>query len=331
MTDLTELIRSIPEGSPAHEPSGAPPGMGLTTVTLSPGRLAVRRFLRHRLAVASLIILSIIVLICILSPITARYSVLTQVPGLGDFKPPQRAAWFGTDRAGRDLYSRMVYGGRVSIFIGVMVALASSLVGTTVGAIAGYRGGLIDNILMRITDLFLAFPLLVALLVMRNMFAEVSWLEWLFGDIKSVRFMVVLLSMIAWMPTARVVRGVVLQLKEREFVEAARALGATDRRIVIRHLIPNSLGPIVVAMTTTVAIAILTESTLSFFGYGVSASIGQTSWGNLLTDSRGVIQAGFWWVSLFPALALVVTVLCINFIGDGLRDAFDPKQQRMRA
>jgi ABC-type dipeptide/oligopeptide/nickel transport system permease subunit len=153
----------------------------------------------------------------------------------------------------------------------------------------------------------------------------------LFGDIKSVRFMVVLISMIAWMPVARIVRGVVLQLKEREFVEAARALGATDRRIVLRHLIPNSLGPIVVAMTTTVAIAILTESTLSFFGFGVSAEVGQTSWGNLLTDSRGVIQAGYWWIALFPALALVITVLCINFIGDGLRDAFDPKQQRIRA
>ena len=329
MTDISELIaQGVPPPDPTQDPTT---GLGITDVTLSPGRLAFRRFLRHRLAVVSMIVLGLLILFVLLSPITSRYSVLTQVPGLGNFKPPQSAAWFGTDRAGRDLYSRMIYGGRVSIFIGVMVALVSGIIGTAVGAISGFRGGWIDNVLMRITDLFLAFPLLVALLVMRNMFASVEWLKWLFGDIKSIRFMVVLISLIAWMPAARVVRGVVLQLKEREFVEAARALGASDRRIVLRHLIPNSLGPIVVAMTTTVAIAILTESTLSFFGFGVSAEVGQTSWGILLTDARGTIQAGYWWVALFPALALVITVLCINFIGDGLRDAFDPKQQRMRA
>ena len=151
-------------------------------------------------------------------------------------------------------------------------------------------------------------------------------MSWLFGDLNSIRFMVVLLSFVGWMATARIVRGTVLSLKEREFVEAARALGASDTRIIMRHLVPNSLGPIVVAMTTTVAAAILTEATLSFFGYGVSAAEGKSSWGNLLADADGAITTQRWWLAVFPSLALIITVLAINFVGDGLRDAFDPKQ-----
>ena len=325
--------------APTH-PGEAPPDAdlqaeGLETVSLTPGRLALRRFFRHRVAVVSLVILGFITLLVLFAPITARYeeaeAIAPQVTTEIINKPPSAEAWFGTDSIGLDLYSRIIWGGRVSIWIGIWVAVLAGLVGTVIGAVAGYRGGVLDDVLMRITDLFLAFPLLVALLVMRNLFASQEWLKWLFGDLNSPRFVIMLLMFVAWMTVARIVRSSVLSLKEREFVEAARALGATDRRIMIRHLIPNCLGPIIVAMTTTVAVAIITESTLSFFGFGVSRGEGHASWGNLLADSQGVVQAGYWWIALFPGVALVLTVLCINFIGDGLRDAFDPKQTKTRA
>jgi peptide/nickel transport system permease protein len=176
--------------------------------------------------------------------------------------------------------------------------------------------------------LFLAFPLLVTLLVLRNAFNEIPALSWLFGELNSIRFIVVLLSFVGWMGVARIVRGVVLSLKEREFVEAAKAVGASNRRIIVRHLIPNSIGPILVAMTTAVVAAIVAESALSFFGYGVDPGQGKASWGNLLAASKGSVQSGFWWMPLFPSLVFVITILCVNFIGDGLRDAFDPKQDK---
>jgi peptide/nickel transport system permease protein len=330
-----EIFQATPE-----VPSEAPPDVdveaqGLDEKPMTPGRLALRRFIRHRLAFGSLIVLLIISLFVIFAPVTARHAesepLKTPVTAEIQNQAPSGDAWFGTDSIGLDVYSRVIWGGRVSIWIGIWVAIFSAAVGTVIGALAGYRGGWVDDILMRITDLFLAFPLLVALLVLRNVFANLEWLKFLFGELNSSRFVIVLLSCVAWMTVARIVRGSVLSLKEREFVEAARALGATDRRIMLRHLIPNSLGPIIVAMTTTVAVAIITESTLSFFGFGVSRAEGHASWGNLLADSEGVVQAGYWWLALFPALALVVTVLCINFIGDGLRDAFDPKQAKSRA
>jgi len=244
------------------------------------------------------------------------------------YNAPSSEAWFGTDDLNRDVYSRVIWGGRISLFIGIAVALSASIIGTLIGAFAGFRGGLIDDLLMRATDLFLAFPLLVSLLVLRNAFDKISWLSWLFGDLNSMRFIVVLLSVVGWMGVARIVRGVVLSLKEREFVEAAKALGSSNRRVILRHLIPNSIGPILVAMTTAVVGAIVAESTLSFFGYGVNPGEGKASWGNLLASSKGAVQSGFWWIPVFPGTVFVVTILCINFIGDGLRDAFDPKQDK---
>lgn len=333
MTEV-ELLHAPPADPGLPPPDVDVDAQGLDEKPLAPGRLAVRRFIRHRLAMGSLIVLGIISLFVLLAPITTRHAesepVRQPVTAEVENQPPSADAWFGTDSIGLDLYSRIIWGGRVSIWIGIWVAIASSVIGTLVGAIAGYRGGLLDDILMRVTDLFLAFPLLVALLVLRNVFASQSWMKIFFGELNSPRFVIVLLTLVAWMTVARIVRSSVLSLKEREFVEAARALGATDRRIMIRHLIPNSLGPIIVAATTTVAVAIITESTLSFFGFGVSRAEGHASWGNLLADSQGVVQAGYWWLALFPGLALVITVLCINFIGDGLRDAFDPKQAKTR-
>ena len=274
----------------------------------------------------------LIALWIILAPITARYGeieILAPFNGKRGFNPPGSKAWFGTDELNRDLYSRVIWGGRVSLFIGLTVAVFSSIIGTAVGAIAGYRGGLIDDVLMRTTDLFLAFPTLVLLLVMRNLFDNISLLSWLFGDLKSIRFIIVLLVALSWMSVARIVRGAVLSLKEREFVEASVALGSSAPRIVLRHLIPNAIGPIIVSLTTSVVAAIVAESTLAFFGFGIDP-VYRTSWGGLLGAAKGQVLTGKWWMIVFPGTIFVVTIMCINFIGDALRDAFDPKQGQGR-
>jgi peptide/nickel transport system permease protein len=296
--------------------------------SLSPGRMALKRFLHHKVAVFFTVVFLIIVLFVIFAPWTSRYPENFRLPAINGkvaTSPPSSQAWFGTNSKNFDLYSQLIWGGRVSLFIGLMVAIVSSLLGTAVGALAGFKGGRLDDILMRVTDLFLAFPTLVLLLVLRNLFNNVTWLSWLFGDLKSVRFMVVLLVSITWMAVARIVRGVVLSLREREFVEAAVALGSSSRRIVIKHLIPNSIGPIIVALTTSVVGAIVAESTLSFFGFGIDP-VTRTSWGTLLADAKGGVITGQWWLVVFPASVFVLTILCINFMGDALRDAFDPKQ-----
>jgi peptide/nickel transport system permease protein len=171
----------------------------------------------------------------------------------------------------------------------------------------------------------------VALLVLRNMFQKITALKFLFGSLNSIRFIVVLLSFFGWMGVARIVRGAVLSLKEREFVEASRALGAKTSRIIVRHILPNTIGPLLAATTLSVVGAIGAESTLSFFGYGLDPSRGKTSWGNLLSDAKGAVITGKWWMVVFPSVVFVFVMMCINFVGDGLRDAFDPKQDKGRA
>lgn len=307
---------------------------GLTGESLSPGRLAMRRFLHNPRAMISFVVLLIITTMVFFAGFFAPYAEtqrLDPIDGERLFVAPNGLAWFGTDDLNRDLYSRILYGGQVSLFIGISVALTACFIGTMIGAIAGYRGGKFDDILMRVTDIFLAFPILVSLLVIRNVLAEVAGVSAIMGEKTSVRFMVILLSLVGWMAVARIVRGTVMQLKEREFVEAARAAGASGPRIMFRHLIPNSLGPIMVALTLSVVGAILAEATLSFFGYGPSPGEGQATWGNLVAASDGQVLTGHWWLVLFPCAVLVLTILTINFIGDGLRDAFDPKANRGRA
>jgi len=240
--------------------------------------------------------------------------------------PPNAQFWFGTDSIGRDLYSRILYGGRVSLLVGIASAISAGIIGTAIGAFAGFRGGQIDNMLMRGTDLFIGLPLLVVLIIMRLLPEKQPWAATVLGQPGSKRLMITLISLVAWMTTARLVRGVVLSLKEKEFIEAARAVGARDRRIILRHLVPNTIGPIVVAMTFIVAAAIGLESTLSFFGFGLDPT--QASWGNLLADAGTNIITKKWWLVLFPGLVLLITILCINFMGDGLRDALDPKQEK---
>ena len=307
---------------------------GLSTESRSPFRLALGRFRRNWVAMVALVILTIVVLACLFPSIPARYGETERLPVTDTTfinSPPSAKAWFGTDDLNRDLYSRIFYGGRVSIIIGISVALIACTVGAIIGAIAGYRGGKFDDVLMRITDVFLAFPILVSLLVLRNVLAEIPLIASVMGEKSSTRFMVILLAVVSWMAVARIVRGEVLGMKEREYVEAARSIGASGPRIVFRHLIPNALGPIMVALSLAVVGAILAESTLSFFGYGPSPGEGRTTWGLLIGQSKRTILSGYWWLVVFPCVFLVITIVCINFVGDGLRDSFDPKANKDRA
>ena len=302
---------------------------GLDVQTLTPRQLAWRRYRRHKAAMASTVVFGVLVIMVVFAPVFARYGVNEAVfpisEGPNQFLEPQAVAWFGTDDIGRDIYSRLLYGMRTSIFIGVATGIIATIIGAAVGSISGMRGGKLDDGMMRGTDVFLAFPFLVAIIVVREFIGGLSFLEPVIGDKTSVRFIIFLLAIFAWMGVARLVRGQVLSLKEREFIEAARAVGASERRIIMSHLIPNSIGPILVALTITVIGAIVAESTLAFFGFGPQPGSGGTSLGNLVLLSRGGATQGNWWLVVFPCGALVLLAICINFIGDGLRDAFDPK------
>ncbi|MFM8310577.1 MAG: ABC transporter permease, partial [Ilumatobacteraceae bacterium] len=241
------------------------------------------------------------------------------------FLPPQSLAWFGTDSIGHDIYSRLIWGVRTSMYIGIASAILSVIIGTAIGAVAGLRGGKFDDIIMRVTDIFLAFPFIVAIVIMRQFLGNVPWLLPVIGEVSSIRFIIFLFAFFGWMGVARLVRGQVLALKEREFIEAARAVGASNTRIVITHLLPNSIGPILVALTLSVIGAIVGESTLSFFGLGPQAGENSTSLGRLVELSAEGAKQGNWWLVVFPCGALVLLAICINFIGDGLRDAVDAK------
>jgi peptide/nickel transport system permease protein len=331
LTDL--LTHTI---APAEFVPEAPPSdtQGLTAKSLSPRQMAVKRFLGHKPAVIALVVMVIMFLWVLLAPITARYGINQQIytvqEGRGNprYLSPNGDAWFGTDEIGRDLYSRLVYGTRVSLAIGIGAAFIGVVIGVAVGAFAGIRGGWFDDILMRVTDIFIAFPFLVALLVMRNMLGEISWLEPIVGEKSSIRFIIFLLAFFGWMPVARVVRGQVLALREREFIEASRAVGASNFRVVIRHLLPNAIGPILVSLTFLIVAAVIAEATLGFFGFGPQPGAGSTSLGNLVGSSKENVLTGHWWMVLFPCLVLLMLALTVNMVGDGLRDATDPKMQR---
>jgi ABC-type dipeptide/oligopeptide/nickel transport system permease subunit len=331
LTDLLGPALLEPDAA-AEEPLSAE-AQGLARRSLSPRQMAWRRFRNHKPAMVCGVVLLLMILYVVLSPLTTRYGVNEPVfkteGGVSNrYLSPRSIAWFGTDEIGRDLYSRLIFGTRVSLAIGLAAAVIAVVIGTAVGAWAGIKGGLFDDLLMRVTDIFLAFPFLVALLVMRNMLGEITWLEGVLGDRTSIRFIILLLAVFGWMGVARVVRGQVLALKEREFIEAARALGASNTRVVVRHLLPNAIGPILVALTFSVVAAVLAESTLGFFGFGPQPGGGSTSLGVLVGSSKANVLTGNWWMVVFPCALLLVLALTINMVGDGLRDATDPKMQR---
>jgi peptide/nickel transport system permease protein len=287
------------------------------TVHRSQWEMFRRRFARHRMAVISIAVLVFLVIVCFGASLFAPYHTtgqggLPQDLLLGPIGPNGQH-WFGTDELGRDQLSRLLYAGQISLKIGLAVALLSTVLGTTVGAVAGYVGKATDQALMRTTDLFLIVPQIAILAIALKKFGR---------DNNTI---ILVLAALFWMYDARVVRGQILSLKEKEFVEAARASGASSTRIVIKHLLPNVIGPIVVNATLAVAGAIITESTLSFLGFGVQAPA--TSWGNMLSDAEGYVGTDKAYLLYFPGLAILLTVLAVNFLGDGLRDAFDPQSE----
>ncbi len=301
----------------------------LNVKALSPFQMARKRYFHHKGAAASTVIMAILLIIVIFAPFTSRYGINEQVldisEGKNQYLSPRSIAWFGTDQIGRDLFSRLIWGVRTSLFIGVASAVLAVIIGTAVGAVAGLRGGWFDDIMMRVTDLFLAFPFIVIIIIMRAFLGAVPWITGIIGDVSSIRFIIALFAIFGWMGVARLVRGQVLALKEREFIEAARAVGASNTRIVMSHLLPNSVGPILIALTLSVIGAIVGESTLSFFGLGPQPGAEAVSLGQLVELSAEGAKQGNWWMVVFPCGALVLLAICINFIGDGLRDAVDAK------
>lgn len=281
--------------------------------------LYVTRFMRHRLAAAGLVVIILIVLSAILAP------YITQDPNAlsaSDRKAtPSAEHWFGTDEAGRDVFARTLYGGRVSLAVGIGATAIALVIGTTLGAAAGYFGGKIDSGLMRLTDAFLCFPQLFVLIVFGTLIRTTE-LRALQGSIAPIAFIIGILS---WMGLARIVRATFLTLRQQEFVEAARAAGAGNMRIVLRHVLPSAVGPIVVQATLLIAVTIITESGLSYLGFGVQPPT--STWGNLLEGAKPYLQTQPVY-AIAPGLMIFLTVMSINFVGDGLRDALDPHTRR---
>ena len=289
--------------------------------SVSPWAEAWRRFKRHRLAVLGLVVLVLMIVLVVIGPWVWKVQI-NDIDFSARLNPPSASHPFGTDDLGQDIFARMLYGGRISLSVGLSAMLMAMVVGVTIGAIAGISRGAVDAALMWVTDLFLSLPLLPLLLVLTYLFRD--GLKTMFGpEVGVFILVVVVIGAFGWMSVARLVRAQFFSLREKEFVEAARALGASVPRQVTRHILPNALGPVIVAGTINVAAAIILESTLSFLGLGFPPDI--PTWGRILFDSKEYLDIAPHW-SLFPGTAIFLTVLCINFVGDGLRDALDPRK-----
>jgi peptide/nickel transport system permease protein len=312
-------------GTPASHPVSAPDE--IETPVLSLTQLAWRRFKRHKMAVAGAITLFLLVLYCIggtfvFSEKDANYNDLSI-----KLQAPSHEHLFGTDTIGRDILARTVYGGQISLLIGLIAMLVEIGVGVLVGAITGYFGGWIDNLLMRLTEAVLIVPQIFLLLVMAKFFGGAIPNINMFGRefSGSVIVIILIIGMTAWPYTARIVRAQFLSIKENEFILAARATGTSTWGIIFRHILPNSIAPIVVAATLGIANAITLEAYISFLGLGVRPPT--ATWGNMLEGAYNYIDQGVYWLWLFPGLLIVLIVLSINFVGDGLRDALDPRSR----
>jgi peptide/nickel transport system permease protein len=282
-----------------------------TRASASYWRLSLRRFLRHRMAVLGLAILGVITFMAVAAPLIAPQSP-TAIDPVAFQAAPSRAHWLGTDSVGRDVLSRLIYAARVSLTVGLLAVSMYVVIGTSVGSIAAYYGGKIDLVLSRLMDVMLSFPPLIIILFAVSVFGKPSLWN-----------VIIVLGLLGWPAVARLVRGQILSLRELEFVQAARAIGASDRSVVVRHLLPNALAPVLVAATFGTANAILVEAALSFLGLGVQPPT--PSWGNMLTDAQSLtVLERMPWLWLPPGLMIMISVLTINFVGDGLRDALDP-------
>ncbi len=275
---------------------------------------ARRRLFRNKAAVASMILLAVILVLAILAPCLSPWAF--DEPDWGyDFPGPPNAElkhWFGTDGNGRDLFVRTLYGARISLMVGVLATTVSLFIGVTYGATAGFLGGRIDNAMMRIVDILYSLPFMFFVILLMVLFG------------RNIFLIFVALGAVEWLTMARIVRGQTLSVKKKDFIEAARAVGVPNSKIILRHIIPNVLGPVIVYMTLTIPMVILTESFLSFLGLGVQEPL--TSWGVLISEGAKQMESAPW-LLIFPATFLALTLFCFNFIGDGLRDALDPKDR----
>jgi len=283
----------------------------VTARQMSPTRLALRRFLRHRLAVISLVLLALLILAAIFAPLIAPYDPLAQDAN-NTLIGPSSTHLLGTDDLGRDILSRLIYGGRVTLTIGFGATAVVLLLGIVIGAVAGYAGGWVDNVLMRFVDLVLSFPALFLLLILAAA-AGVSLLS-----------IILFIGLFGWMYLARLVRGEFLVLREMEYIEAARAVGVGGWRTVWRHMLPNTIASIIVNATFSIAAAMYIEAALDFLGFGLSPEI--PTWGNMLAESESYIAVNPL-LTIAPGVVLTIAILAVNFVGDGLRDAFDPRSK----
>lgn len=307
----------------------------ISTESISQFQMVWRRFRKHRLAMLGAIMLMIFIVVALLAPIIApsvpRGYGSTKLEGalLPDptavdpanqhLKPGSGGHVLGTDEVGRDILSRLLYGARVSLYVGILATIGSESIGTLLGAISGYYGGVIDTIMMRITDFMLTLPTLPILLVLSAMLAGRAPTSF-----ARINYLIIILIVFGWMGSARLIRGVILSLREQEFTEASKALGASNLRIILRHMLPNALAPIIVNATLAVGYYIIVEAALSYLGFGVQPPT--ASWGNMLNRVQDYMFQNPT-LAIWPGLCIFLTVLSINFMGDGLRDALDPRMR----
>lgn len=282
-------------------------------LVLSPSQLAWKKLLKNKLAIAGAVILFLFLLSAIFAPWLTPYD-MGDIDLLNMEAPPSAEHLLGTDDLGRDVFTRILYGGRVSMTVGILASVSQILLGTIAGAVAAYFGGAVDNVIMRLADIIMCFPFFLVAIALASFVGP------------SMKNIVIIMAVIYWTNVARIVRGEVLSMKKREFVEAARAFGLSSWEIIFRHIIPNVASSVIVYATLAIANGILTEAALSFLGLGVKPTI--PSWGNMLSaaQSMRVLQSQ-WWLWIPPGVMVLLTVLSINFLGDGLRDALDPKLQ----
>ncbi len=295
---------------------------------LTPGQLVWRRFRKHRMAMLGGIGIILLILFIVIGSIIVPESQANTTDLSARLAGPTSTHWFGTDSVGRDVFDRVIYGGQISLFIGIFAVFLEVTLGTLIGGFAAYYGGWVDAVLMRFTEAMLAIPSLFLLIVLAKFIGQnvgqITILGRTFSG--SIGIVILVIGITSWMFLARIVRANVLSLKELDYISASKALGASNRHIFFSHLVPNTLGPIIVAATLGLASAILTEAYVSFLGLGVQSPT--STWGNMMQSAQSFLLQGAWWMWVFPSFFIIFTILCINLLGDGLRDALDPRSSK---
>ncbi len=300
-------------------------GAEATSVPLTPNQLAWRRFRKHRMAMIGAVGVFLLLVFVIAGSIIIPQDNANNIDLYHRLTGPTAVHWFGSDSTGRDVFSRIIYGGQISLFIGLLAVTIEVTLGTLIGGLAAYFGGWVDAVLMRFTEAMLAIPSLFLLIVLAKFLGQNVPTISIFGRTfsGSVGIVILVIGFTSWMALGRIVRANVLSLRELDYISASKALGASHSRIFFSHLVPNTLGPIIVAATLGLANAILTEAYVSFLGLGVQAPT--ATWGNMLDQSQSFLLQNAWWMWVFPSLFIIFTILSINLLGYGLRDAFDPR------